>query len=365
MYSLVMLAAMTAGPDVPQAMLCPVTPSNYGCGFWLKHSFYDCCAPARYGWVNCYNKGFSAYPGGAWSFCGGCCNTYGPFFMPSPCNCAPCGGHAYPSCGPTGCGFCGHGWGVADTPAYYASVLGCPPGFSAPPYAHYTEKHPCCNLNFAFDTGLAGHSAGVGFAGFGGYGNFGFYGAVPMMHKPTTADLPPFPRPDWPSIGLTPSTPVPMPPLPGTTGTPKLGTPAIPPDSLLPAPPMMPPSPMVPDVKKDEPKKEEPKKSKTESSRPARAIVVLSVPSRATVTVEGTALTSTGSERSFRTPELRPGEEFVYEVKATIALAGRDEVETIQVKVQAGETSRASFEKLFAKLESAAARSVVDAKPGK
>ena len=83
------------------------------------------------------------------------------------------------------------------------------------------------------------------------------------------------------------------------------------------------------------------------------------------MTVEGTALTSTGSERSFRTPELNPGEEFVYEVKATIPLSGRDEVETIQVKVRAGETSRASFEKLFAKLESAAARSVVDAKPGK
>ena len=63
MYSLVMLAAMTAGPDVPQAWLCPVTPSNYGSTFWSKHCFYDCCAPARYGWVDCYSKGFGVYPG--------------------------------------------------------------------------------------------------------------------------------------------------------------------------------------------------------------------------------------------------------------------------------------------------------------
>ena len=46
MYSLVMLAAMTAGPDVPQDLLCPVTPSKYGNTFWSNHSFGDCCASA-------------------------------------------------------------------------------------------------------------------------------------------------------------------------------------------------------------------------------------------------------------------------------------------------------------------------------
>ena len=371
MYSLVMLAAMTAGPDVPQNTLCPVTPSNYGCGFWLKHCFYDCCAPARYGWVNCGTKGFGAYPGGARSFCGGCYQSFGPFYQPGPCACSPCGAHGYGgSCGPTGCGFCGYGWSVGNQPAYYSGVIGCPPYMSAPPYAYYTEKHPCCNLHFAFDTGLIGHSAGVGYSGMGGYGNFGFYGAAPMMHKPTTADLPPFPRPDYPAVGLTPMTPAPMPPLPGATNTPMLGTPGaapaipgVPPDSLLPAPPVLkdlPAVPPLPDVKKDEPKK-----PKTEGTRPTRATVVLSVPTRAAVTVEGQALTSTGGERTFRTPELAPGQEFVYTVQATLLLGGRDEVETLQVKVTAGETSRASFEKLFARVEASAARSVVDAKPGK
>jgi uncharacterized protein (TIGR03000 family) len=89
---------------------------------------------------------------------------------------------------------------------------------------------------------------------------------------------------------------------------------------------------------------------------------VVSVPARATATVEGQALKSMGVERMFRSPELAPGREFVYTVRAVIEVSGREEVETQQVKVTAGETSRVSFEKLFAKIEAAAARSVADAK---
>ena len=48
MYSLVLMVAMSATPDVPQSFLCPVSPSNYGSTFWSKHCFYDCCMPARY-----------------------------------------------------------------------------------------------------------------------------------------------------------------------------------------------------------------------------------------------------------------------------------------------------------------------------
>jgi uncharacterized protein (TIGR03000 family) len=369
MYSLVMLAAMMAGPDVPKNFLCPVTPSNYGCGFWSKHDFFECCAPARYGSVTCWTKGFGVYPGNARSFGGGCCPTYGPFYRPSPCACAPCGAFGYGG-GGGGCGFCGYGWGVGCQPAYYTSVLGCPPCVTGPPYANYTNCKPCCNLHFAFDTGLIGHSHGVGYSGFGGTGNFGFYGGVPMQHKPTTADLPPFPRPEYPYLNLAPSGPVPMPPLPG--GTPKAGTSASPPDSLLPPPPPIfrdpPAAPLPPDVKKDEPRKKDepkadaPKKGSTDAGRPARATVVLSVPARATVTVEGQALTSTGGERSFRSPEIAPGQEFVYTVRAVIEVSGREEVETRQVKVTAGETSRISFEKLFAKVDAAAARSVAGGK---
>jgi uncharacterized protein (TIGR03000 family) len=348
MYSLVMLAAMTAGPDVPQAWLCTVTPSNYGSTFWSKHCFYDCCAPARYGWVDCYSKGFGAYPGGSRGFCGSCATSYGQFYHPSACGCAPCGGgYSARSCGKSSCGFCGYGWGICQ-PAYYTSVLGCPPQVCAPPYANYTERNPCCTHgHFAFDSGLIGHSSGVGYSGFGGYGNFGFYGGVPMMHPPTTANLPPFPHPEYRSPAVIPTGPAPMPPLPGV-GTPS----AIPPESLLPKPPAAP----IPDA----PKKDDKKKPMT--ARPTAATVVLSVPVGSTVTVEGHALSGTAGERTFRTPTLEPGREYEYTVRAVIEIDGRQEVETRQVTVVAGEISRASFEALFAKVDTNK-RSIVDAKP--
>jgi uncharacterized protein (TIGR03000 family) len=346
MYSLVMLAAMTASPDVPQNWMCPVTPSNYGSTFWSKHSFYDCCAPARYGWVNCWNKGFGYYPGDSRGFSGCCTQSYGHFYMPSPCACNSCGNSAYAGGVKGGCGWCGCGWPIGNQPAYYSSVLGCPPCISAPPYAYYTEHNPCCKYgNFAFDTGLIGHSAGVGYSGFGGYGNFGFYGAVPMIHPPSTNDLPPFPR-DYRMPSAVPIGPAPMPPLPKGVSppmTPELPIPPI-------APPTMPPG----DTKKDEPKKEEPKKEekkeRLQQTRPAPATVVLCVPDAAVVTVNGEPLTSTGRERSFRTPDLQSGQEYAYTVRAVVIVGGREEVESKQVTVAAGETSRASFEKLFARV---------------
>jgi hypothetical protein len=67
------------------------------------------------------------------------------------------------------------------------------------------------------------------------------------------------------------------------------------------------------------------------------------------------------SGHDFFDPALAPGESYVYTVKATLLLAGREEAETREVTVTAGETSRVSFENLFAKVEGAAARSVAGA----
>lgn len=373
MYSIVLMAAMAASPDVPQALLCPVNPSRYGSDFWLKHCFYDCCAPARYGWVDCWSKGNGVYPGGR-------CGT-GHFYNPGACSCAPCGGGyaVGAACASAGCNPCWgqYEWGIGNQPAYYTGVTGCPPHVTAPPYARYTQSNPCCTHgHFAFDSGLIGHSHGVGYAGFGGYGNFGFYGGVPMGHPPTTADLPPFPRnweyavPGTPGAGAN----VPMPPIPGAGRLPLGPTPdrltpmpldpgavppvppdallpksplPVPPDSLLPKPPAVTPIP-VPDPPKADPKVD-PKK--LGAARPEPATVVLSVPAGAVVTVEGQALRSTGRERSFRTPPLAPGRDYTYQIRATLMVAGVEEVEVREVTVTAGLISRASFEKLFAKVE--------------
>ena len=362
MYSVVLMAALSAAPDAPQALLCPVNQSRYGHGFWLKHCFYDCCAPARYGWVNCWSNGYGVYPNGGRGGLG--------FYNPGACSCAPCGGgySVGAACKSTGCAPCWgqYEWGIGNQPAYYTGVTGCPPHATAPPYAHYTQKNPCCTHGqFAFDTGLIGHSHGVGYAGFSGYGNFGFYGAVPMGHPPTTADLPPFPR-NWAYVvPTTPRGDVPMPPIPGTgpkpfeppaapgkidpkavpETTPKT-KPPVPPDSLLPKVPTV-PNPESPKVGP----KPEAKPKAAGLGRPEPATVVLSLPAGATVTVEGQPLRRTGRERSFRTPPLAHGQDFVYQVRAVLTVGGVEEVEVKEVTVTAGLTSRASFEKLFAKVE--------------
>ncbi|HKA07489.1 MAG TPA: TIGR03000 domain-containing protein [Gemmataceae bacterium] len=339
MYSLVMMAALTAGPDVPQHWMCPVTPSNYGCGFWSNHCFYECCAPARYGWVNCWNKGFSYYPGGGRGFCGDCTATYGTFYYPPTCSCAPCGGTSAAPGGNFDHNWCGYGWPIGDQPAYYTSVIGCPPHVIAPPYAYYTERDPCCRYGqFAFDSGLIGHSQGIGYAGFSGYGNFGFYGGVPMTHPATTADLPPFPRPDLRTPSALPTKPAPMPPIPG--------------------------GPTPPGEEKKEEKKGEPKKDNEKRAELAPAKVALSVPAGAHVTVDGYFLSGTGRERTFITPALEPGERYEYTVRASLTIDGREEVESLNVTVEAGEISRASFEKLFALIERPSGRTLANA-PGR
>ncbi len=420
MYSLVMMAAMTAAPDVPQDFLCPVTPSRYGSSLWLKHCFYDCCLPARYGWVNCWNKGFGYYPGNARSFCGGCATaSYGHFYNAPSCCGAGYGAGGYGGCGSGACGKgCGYGngggscftmhgrndWGIGCTPAYYTSVAGCLPCVTAPPYAHYTQKNPCCTYgHFAFDSGLIGHSAGVGYAGFGGYGNFGFYGAVSVQHPPTLADVPKYrpqdfmqydgpPQPyvsgrEYVAPGYIPAPPTGSPYNPAVTPDyPRPGAPAalFPPPAadrtdgpLGPTPPnfppgIIPPVPGVfPEVPKapgipliDEPKKEVPKKNgfNTLGVSPVPATVVLSVPAGAKVYVEGVALKSAAAERSFRTPALTPGQEYSYTVKAVVTEDGREYTEAKQVVVTPGETTAVSFEKLLARFGPAPAVAQTGAK---
>jgi uncharacterized protein (TIGR03000 family) len=316
MYSLVMLAALSAGTDVPKHGMCPITPSTYGLGLFSRHPFLDCCAPARYGWVTCWTKGFGVYPGD-------CMPHHASLYRPPACTCAPCGVPPGDKC--SGWNWCGYGWPIGDQPAYYTSVLGCPPHLTAPPYAYYTETNPCCRYgHFAFDSGLIGHSHGVGYSGFGGYGNFGYYAAVPMQHRPTTADLPPFPRPEYRRPGALPTGPAPMPEIPMGA------TPAKP---------------------KADPKKSDEKKDKVRlhDDRPAPATIVLSVPAGATVTVEGHALQSTGDERTFRTPPLDLDQSYAYTIRATLPVAGgRELAQTLEVRVTAGQTTRASFDRLTA-----------------
>lgn len=366
MYSLVMLAAMTTAPEVPQALLCPVTPSKYGGSFWLKHCFYDCCGPARYGWVNCWNKGFGYYPGGGRGFCGGCATSYGHFYQPTVCGTCcttgKCGFGGWCGVGGGGCNthtWCGLDWSIGCKPAYYTSITGCGPCVTAPPYARYTQRNPCCTYgHFAFDSGLIGHSSGVGYAGFSGYGNFGFYGAVPMQHPPTTADIPRFVpgeyhmptqihvgTPSYAPLGSS----IPMNTTTAPTRAPSTFVPNVAnPGSPMVAPPvdLIPKAPNIPPI----PVPEEPKKIE-KSPVAAPSTVVLNVPSGSKVFVETHLLKGESAERTFRTPNLEPGQDYVYTVKAFITIAGSEHEETKQVTVKAGQTTRVNFEQLLAKVQ--------------
>jgi uncharacterized protein (TIGR03000 family) len=79
------------------------------------------------------------------------------------------------------------------------------------------------------------------------------------------------------------------------------------------------------------------------------------------VTVEGHARQSTRSGRAFRTLALASGESYVYTGRATLSPDDREDVETREVTLTAGQTSRAPFAELFTRVKGAATRSVAGA----
>jgi uncharacterized protein (TIGR03000 family) len=374
MYSIVLMAAMTATPDMPQDLLCPVSPSRYTGGIlshsFNKHCFYDCCAPARYGWVNCHTKGFGFYPLGA---CGPCAQRSGPLWH-GVGSCEIYGGCGYGGSGgcatgcSNGCGIKGwsiggswgcsnhnwHGldWGIGKKPHYWPSP-GCYPGGYAP-YARSAPATSCgCYGGYTFDSGLIGHSHGVGYAGFGATGNFGMYGQVPMQHPPTLADVPSYVPQVVDPMMVAPAIRTPAYSIPGTSApqlNPNIGVP----ESLIPPPPANLAPPMIPTPAplKDAPKKDIPK-SPVSMPKGEPATVLLTVPAGAKVFINGYALKSDAAERTFRTPAIPFGENYSYTVKAIVAINGVDVVEEKTVQVSAGSSSTEQFSDLIAKVERA------------
>ena len=144
MYSIVMLTAMTATAEAP----------SLG-DFWSKHCFWECCWPARYGWVPC-GGGLPYYPTPYYA-CHGC----GHFIPHHHHACHGCAGWSH---GCAGWGHWGHGcagWGHG----------GC-----------WSPHYNC----YGGGAG-AGLYAGIGYSGFGAYGNFGNYGMFPYIGAPAFA----------------------------------------------------------------------------------------------------------------------------------------------------------------------------------
>jgi uncharacterized protein (TIGR03000 family) len=90
--------------------------------------------------------------------------------------------------------------------------------------------------------------------------------------------------------------------------------------------------------------KEMPKeKEKGKEEVLAPATIVLSLPADAQVTLDGVVTTSTSASRTFVTPDLTPGTEFVYTLSAKIVRDGETRSVTQKVSVRAGEESRVNL----------------------
>jgi uncharacterized protein (TIGR03000 family) len=80
-----------------------------------------------------------------------------------------------------------------------------------------------------------------------------------------------------------------------------------------------------------------------ESAAPDRARVIVKLPEDARLFVDSTACPLTSAKRSFQTPELVPGQDYVYTIKAEVSRDGRTVTASKRVLVRAGRDSVVDF----------------------
>ncbi len=89
--------------------------------------------------------------------------------------------------------------------------------------------------------------------------------------------------------------------------------------------------------------KEEKKKKTEEVSNDSSATIAVSLPADAQLTVDGNATRSTSDRRSFVTPALENGVNYVYSLRAEVVRDGQVSVQTQEVTVRGGQTTDVSF----------------------
>jgi len=98
-----------------------------------------------------------------------------------------------------------------------------------------------------------------------------------------------------------------------------------------------------PPKKKDMPGKDKKKKKDKGEEIDAPAVIQVTLPADARLTVDGYLTTSTSSNRTFVTPALPVGETFQYTLRAEVVRDGRTVVETQVVTVRGGEETSVPF----------------------
>jgi uncharacterized protein (TIGR03000 family) len=95
-----------------------------------------------------------------------------------------------------------------------------------------------------------------------------------------------------------------------------------------------------------EPVKVDPKtmpKKQEEEANAAPATIVVTLPAEAKLTVDGNATQSTSDRRTFVTPALETGADFVYTLRAEVVQDGQVSIQTRDVTVRSGQTTEVSF----------------------
>jgi uncharacterized protein (TIGR03000 family) len=100
----------------------------------------------------------------------------------------------------------------------------------------------------------------------------------------------------------------------------------------------------------------ETKKPDKEEEVLARAKVVIEVPADAKLYIDDQLMKTTSERREFRTPALKKGETYYYEVRAEVMRDGKPISETKKVVVRAGEEATANFKDMGSSLASVKSR---------
>jgi uncharacterized protein (TIGR03000 family) len=80
------------------------------------------------------------------------------------------------------------------------------------------------------------------------------------------------------------------------------------------------------------------------ADQPAPATMVVTLPAEAKLTIDGNPTTSTTARRVFNSPPLTRGKSYHYTLKAEVPVAGKTEVITKVIEVQAGRETEARLE---------------------
>ena len=107
-------------------------------------------------------------------------------------------------------------------------------------------------------------------------------------------------------------------------------------------------------IERKEERKEEKieRKPKGEVMAPAPAVLIVSLPADANLRIDGEPTTSTSARRVFVSPNLNPGRDFHYNLKAEFVRDGRTVTVSKEVAVRAGNQTQVTLEPVAASVAS-------------